>query len=186
MKSCELGVLAFSDLVASKRFLTILREKNVLGWDPWVHAGTEGGWLEFQNKGVYLYWAQYCILRLTCSWTSFPSISRKEQGCPLGPWWKKFTSYFLEFSGSSSQKTQRPVANFSWNGAWEVIAAATWSQGCSDCQSHLLLSPGPFLTMGGIPILAWPISSIKTPPGCCSNKLICILTLLAIKIVFLS
>lgn len=78
-----------------------------------VHAGTEGGWLEFQNKGVYLYCAQYYILRMTCGCTSFPSFLERSKGALLGLDEKKFTSYFLKVLGPQVRNLK---------GQWQILA----------------------------------------------------------------
>lgn len=80
-------------MVAAKRFLTILRGETVLCWDLWVYAGTEGSWLELQNKNVC---STHNIIYQ--GWpvvgASSPSFIERCKGALLGPGEKVFFLLF--------------------------------------------------------------------------------------------
>ena len=107
---------------------------------------------ELWNKSVYLLEIWYCVSGLTCR-GCFPFMSRKAQGCPLGPWCKSLPHIFLNYLGPQSRNCKGPRQGLSGG------------RGCR-IEGRFPMPPTmaskAFKIACTIPTLAGPASSIRT------------------------
>lgn len=100
VKSCGLGVLAFHDLVAARKCLTILRGKFVLGRHLWVYAGNF--WIKVcpyrTHNTVYQGWP--IVMPVS------PSFRERYKGALLGPGAKAFLALSWTLQALKSGTTE--------------------------------------------------------------------------------
>ena len=100
-KSCDPQSLSISDLVVAEK-MSYNFKGQVHSWPRSVSICSQ-----LWNKSVYVLKTWYCVSGLTCR-GCFPFMSRKVQGCPLGPWCKSFPHIFLNYLGPQARDCKGP------------------------------------------------------------------------------